>query len=614
MAEIKATTSEKVFSLTKFLGLNQAPDGDTKLKMGEATEMFNFRVTRDGNLQRRPGTRTVVNTGTGKPIKGLWVGFVNGHEYMLGGSNGKMYKLWDETNGFVKVQLGDVSTTGDVHIFGFNSICYILDGAKYRQWDGTTYQEVAGYVPIVYINVPPVNGDDQSSTYENVNRLNLKRRIWISPDGVGDTFELPEKNNASVDYVKDLTTGENVSAEDYSVNASNDEVTFDSVPTQHVNSYEIGYTASIGLEDEDPRDLVESMRYSELYAGTQDTRAFLYGNGSNKCIYSGIDYNGNPRADYFPDLYECAVGDENTPITGMIRHYSRLICFKSNSTWTINATQMTLADNLSVPAFYVQPVNRTIGNAAMGQVELVLNSPFTLFGDDLYEWKNRAAYGSNLTSDERQAVRISDRIWYTLSRFDAKSCYCYDDNDNQEYYICYNNQALVYNYVSDAWTKYEDFPVACLVNLHGELYIGTPDGKLKHFNYAYLSDDGKRIKAYWESGSMSFGQDYMKKYAAMIWVGIKPERRGELYVTVKTDKKDTYGEKVVSSIFDLLSFADINFADFCFGANTRPFMKRLKIKAKKFIFYKLVFECDSASATATVLAADIRVRFTGYAK
>ena len=43
-------------------------------------------------------------------------------------------------------------------------------------------------------------------------------------------------------------------------------------------------------------------------------------------------------------------------------------------------------------------------------------------------------------------------------------------------------------------------------------------------------------------------------------------------------------------------------------------MKRLKLKAKKFVFYKLIFKSDSAETKATILAADIRVRFTGYSK
>lgn len=605
MATIKASTNEKVFSIAAFRGLNQNPDGDTKLKMGEAADVYNFRVTRDGNLQTRPGTKTLVDTETNKPIKGLWNGYVSGHEYILGACNGKLYKFWDETNEFGKTEIGSISTAGTVHIFGFGGIAYILNGTKYYSWDGTTLSEVTGYVPLVYISIPPTGTDDTSETIENVNRLIGTRRVWISPDGTGATFQLPEKNISSVDSVTLTSDGSTVSG--WTANTTDGTVTFSPAPAQATNSIEITYTVNNQLRGD-----VEKMTFSELYAGTQDTRIFLYGDGTNKCIYSGVDYNGIPRADYFPDLYECRVGDENTPITGMIRHYSSLVCFKSNSSWMIQATQTMLANSMNIPAFYVTPANRSIGNAALGQVRLVLNSPFTLFGNDLYEWKNSNRYGSNLTSDERQAHRISDRVWDYLSDFSTEGCYCWDDNDNQEYYVCHGNEALVYNYAADAWSRYTKFPVSCMVNLHGELYIGSPDGKLKHVNYRWLSDDGDPIKAYWESGSMSFGQDYMRKYAAMLWIGIKPETNSEVYVTVQTDRSSQLTEKIVESY--LSTFGQVNFARWSFGTNRKPHMKKLKIKAKKFVFYKLIFKCDSADTRATILAADIRVRFTGFTK
>ena len=609
MAQIKATTTEKIFSLNAFKGLNQNPDGDTKLKMGEAAVVRNFRITRDGNLQRRPGTHTLVDLETDSPVKGLWVGFVNDHEYMLGACNGKLYQFWDDVSmEFAATEIGAIDTTKDVTIFPFSNIVYILDGSKYWQWDGTTLSEVVGYRPLVWIAIGPVNSlaVDESSALENINRLNGQRRVWISPDGTGKRFKFPEEITG-VDYVLDFLTGENLPTSDYSVDLENHEIVFNDALPQAVNSHEIGYSVAVTY-----RSQVEHMQYAELYAGQQDTRVFLYGDGSNRCLYSAIDYNGNPRADYFPDLYECRVGDENTPITGMIRHYSALICYKSNSAWSITATSVTLADNLKIPAFYVGPINRTIGNVAPGQVRLILNSPYTLFGDDLYEWKNNSYYSSNLNSDERQAKRVSDRIWAGLRNFDRANSYCYDDNDSQEYYICYDGKALVYNYAADAWSYYTQFPVSCMVNLHGDLYIGSPDGKVKHFNYNWLSDDGTAISAYWESGSMSFGQDYMRKYAAMLWVGIKPEGVSEVYVTVQTDRNSQLNEKVVEST--LSTFAKANFARWSFSVNRKPHMKRLKIKAKKFVFYKLIFKCTSADTRATILAADIRVRMTGYAK
>jgi len=620
MAEIKAATNEKVFQIKAFLGLNQNPDGDTKLKMGEAAAMNNFRVTRDRNLQRRPGTKTMLNLGTDEPVKGLWVGYVGGTEYMLGACDGKMYKFWKDGDVTLSaVEIGTVNTDGDVFVLGFENKAYILDGTQYQEWSGgnAVLATVHGYRPLVKTSIAPENVTDMSGLLENVNRLCGERRVWLSPDGTGSTFWLPEIP-ASVDYVDDFVTvppTRLVAGTDYTVEQVNGENTgkiiFSSVPQvipQTTNRFEVGYSVSNNFRTD-----VEHMRYAELFAGTQDTRIFLYGDGTNKTIYSGIDYNGKPRADYFPDLYEALVGDENTPITGMIRHYSSLACYKKDSAWSISSSSMTLAEGLNIPAFYVTPVNKAIGNAAPGQVRLVMNSPYTLFGNDLYEWKNSSYYTSNLTRDERQAKRISDRVWAALQGYVTEKCYCYDDNDAQEYYVCYNGDALVYNYAADAWSHYTDFPVSCMANIGEELYIGTPDGKVKHFSSDYMNDDGDVISAYWESGSMSFNQDYMRKYSAMAWVGVKPESNTELIITAKTDKK-TCDQKTIATKAYQFDFNEFAFDTLQFDELYDPQMYREKIKAKKFVFYKLIFCNENAQSRCTVLTADIRVRFTGFAK
>lgn len=609
MARITGSANEKVFQIRAWGGLNENPDGDTKLKMGEAAVLRNFRVTRDGNLQRRPGSRAIAallpEGAEAGPVRGVWNGNVGGVEQLIAACGGRLWKLWDEEAGaFIKEEIGSIETEREIHFFGFDNNLYIINGVEYKVWDGQTLADVEGYRPLVTVSVPPSGGGE---TLEQVNKLCGARRCWFSPDGESGVFQLPETGLQSVDYVKDLSAGEALDPSAYTADTEAGTVTFTQAPAMGTNTMEIGWTMA-----ESFREQVLNMRWGELYAGTQDTRIFLYGDGSNRAIYSGLDYDGKPRADYFPDLNEVSVGDANTPITGMIRHYSRLSCFKSDSAWTIEYGAVTLADGAQTEAFYVTPVNRAIGNAAPGQVRLVLNSPRTLHGSDVYEWKNYSAYSANLTHDERQAKRISDRVYATLRQFDLESCYCYDDNWAQEYYICHNGKALVHNYAADAWYAYEDFDAVCMANFRGELLYGTSDGRLMHFSTDYLSNDGRAIDAYWESGSMSFGQDYQRKYAAMLWVGVKPESSAEVEVTVQTDRSSSYTEKLVSS--SLANFAHVNFAKWSFATNRKPQMSRLKIKAKKFVFYKLVFRTSAADSTVTILAADIRVRFTGYAK
>ena len=602
MATISANTEEKIFSISKWGGLHENPDGDTKLKLGEAAVMRNFTITRDGNLRRRAGTKTILSFADA-PVKCLWSGRVMEEDVLLAACGGHLWKVVDGD----KIDCGELNTDDSVHIFPFSMKAYILNGHEYYEWDGTALKPVEGYRPLVTITVPPTGGGE---TLEQVNKLNGKRHCWFSPDGTAKTFVLPEKNIQNIDFVKSAVDGSDITG--WTVDKAAGTVTFSTAPTKGVSTLDVGWTMATNY-----RSHVTEMRYSEMFDGTQDTRVFLYGDGSNECIYSEIDYNGDPRADYFPDLNVAHIGDANTPITALIRHFSRLICYKTTSAWSISASSTELADGLLTRAFYVIPTNKTIGNEAMGQVQLVMNSPRTLHGADVWEWRNNSSYSSNLSIDERQAYRVSDRVNATLKQFNLKNSYCFDDNYNQEYYVCYNNQAIVQNYASDAWYYYDNFPVSCMVSHKNEVYIGTPDGRMMHLSYNYLSDDAfsenaHAIESYWESGSMSFGSDFKRKYSAQLWIGLKPESGSKISVTVQTDRKSTYVEKDIAT--DLAGFNAVDFGEYSFKTNRKPQMTKLKIKAKKFVFYKLIFEGDLAGKTATVLAADIRVRFTGYAK
>lgn len=605
MAEIKATTTEKVYTLRRFLGLNQNPDGDTKLKYGEAAVMRNFCVTRDGNLRKRGGTHTVLTISEGNPVVAMWSGMINKRHELLAAAGGKLWRLWnDDTGEFELTEIGDVDTSASVHMFGFSEIVYILDGKKLRSFDGSSLVEPEGYRPLISVGIPPDGGGE---ILEQINKLNGKRRAWLSPDGVGTKFLLPEFNLSSFDYAISTKDGSTVAASSYTVDLAEGSITFNDPPERGVNMIEVGWSV-----ETDFRDTVCAMRYSELYNGTQDSRVFIYGDGSHKAFYSGVDYDGRPRADYFPDLNELAVGDANTPITGLIRHHSKMIAFKHNSTWSVQFGLTTLSGGETIPGFYVTPVNKAIGNVALGQVQLVLNDPRTLFGKDLYEWKSVSTFGSELSNDERSATRISDRIHASLELFTTEDCLCFDDNYHQEYFICHGDRMLVQNYAVDAWYEYTGLNASSMISFLNETYIGTADGKFDCFNERYISDNNDPIEAYWESGSMSFGQDYMRKSSAQLWIGTKPQSSGEIDVTIQTDRKSEYAEKIVES--SLASFKRCNFANFSFNTNRKPQMKRLKIKAKKFVFYKLILRNYSASTTATVLAADIRVRFSGYAK
>ena len=532
---------------------------------------------------------TAAANTTDTVVRGLWSGFVAGQEVLCAACNGYLWQLSRDDDGvWSKTACGTIDTESDVHMFGFSGNLYLLNGSEYRVWNGTALTDVGGYRPLVAVSVPPEGG---GTTLEQVNKLTGARRVRVSPDGSATVFHLPEQNLESVDYVRYVATGAAVS--DYDVSLTAGTVTITPALAEGTNSVEIGYSVA-----EDTADEIRAMRYAELYNGSQDTRVFVYGDGTNRCFYTGIDYDGLPRADYFPDLNVAHVGDENTPITAMIRHYDRLLCFKLDSAWAIGYSSITLADGTVTAGFYVSPINRSVGNCAPGQAVLVENRPRTLDGRSVVEWKSTSSSG-NINGDERNAERVSQRVDETIRTFDLETAKTFYDKYAHEYYVIgADGTALVNGIDADAWYVYTNFAAKCLINYLDELYFGTADGYLRHFSTQYFSDEGAAIDAYWESGSMPFAADFQRKYSAMLWVGIRPDNNGYLEVSAKTDRKT--------------DFAVYNFETT--DAAQVPEMNRIKLKAKKFTYYNLILANNSADTTATVVSVDIRVRGTGYVR
>ena len=744
MATINGVRTDKVYSISKWRGLHEHPDGDTNLEMGEAAKMVNWKITRDGNLKRRPGQEffaglnenyavsisqdvvligeytadekfraytsasamanpgtitlvdasgvvergkykgaveiahgvvtgttgseldvtggtikvsgttsyitmtelanqldqladgaylyvlineihyalrndsvvqngslydlsgyivsAVVDGGTAEPVAGMWAGIAGGKKTLLAACDGKVWSLYDADNDAVtRTSVGNINTDKGVNFIPFGNNVYIQNGEEYYVWDGISLNPVTGYVPLIAISIgPTASADAGELTGYNVNLLTNKRRVWLSPDGnTNKTFRLPEKAKSitSVKYLDGST------APTYTFTANTDTITFTSTLSAAVNSIEVEYAVKTHSDDAsipDYRSQVTGFRFCEIFSGNTDSALFFYGDGTNKVIYTGMDYDGMPRADYFPDTYEVSIGDSNTPVTSLIRHYAVLLAFKTDSTWALNYGTAELATGDLTTAVFVTPVNRDKGNDAYGQVRLVNNNPVTCSGSELYQWTNSSYYTSALTRDERQARRISDRIQRSIKEIDFKNCCMWDDNDGQEFYISGNGVTLVWNYVTDTWYRYEGLDAVMMCNFQGDVIIGTSGGKIFRLTYDKDTDDGVPVRAEWVSGAMDFGAPSFRKYSDAMWIGMKPVDGTSVNVTVITDRKDTFKDKVVSS-----SRAKV------LG---QPFMVKTKIKAKKFVYYRLVLSIDKMMGPTIVTGVETRARITGDAK
>ena len=595
MATIVPNDDVSVYKLQKFLGLNESADGDTQLKMGEASEMRNWQVTPQYHLRVRPGYRTLHKFNG--PVRGMWTGYVAGELKTVCAAGGE---IWEMTDGEPR-RIGDI-WDAPTTMFGFDNKVYFLNGREYLVWDGDGFVDpVDGYVPLTVTACAPGGG---GTTVENINRLTGARRCQFSADGEAKEYHLPEKGILSVDKVV-IGTEETTA---YTVNPEDGIVMFTGAAPEAGNSnVEIWYTMPNTL-----RGLVEGMRFSEQFNGAADTRVFLYGDGSAKAIYCGVTETGKASAEYFPDLYEIIIGTENSPLTGMIKYYDRLMSYKADGGAFSTAYEVTtLADGSMVPGFKTVSTNREIGNEAMGQVRLVKNVPRTLYGGNIYDW----VYANYATRDERNAKLISQRVQYSVDRADPSKVYCFDDDTRQEYYMFLNDNdgtALVHNYLIDVWYLYTGLWVSCASKSADKVMFGMTDGRVAEFSENYPNDDGQPIDAMFASGHMSFDKDYKRKHSAVMWVSIKPTPNANLLVTARSDRRSDYIDKAIS--MSLSTFGGANFSAWSFLTNRAPQMERLKLKVKKFTYYQLVLKSNFAASDATVLAVDFRVRYTGYVK
>lgn len=611
MAQISANSGISILKIKEFLGLNQNPDGDTKIKVGELSEMRNFAITRDLHLQIRPGTNTIYHiqeawddwaeeneAETTTPVFcGAWHGMAGAAEHLLCAFGGVVFDI-----NYLSLTARAVGTCtqAPTTFFGFGGKVYLLNGHEYKSWDGgeeTSFADVVGYVPVTVTACTP---EGEGTLLENVNRLNGLRRVRYSPDGEATVFQLPEKEIDSVTAVE----GTDI---EYTADTAAGTVTFTSAPTKGTNSVTITYKKGDGARAE-----VTGMTHSELFNGATDTRVFLYGDGTNRTIYSGIDGDtGLASADYFPDLYEAAIGESNTPITALVRHYARLLAFKTNSAWSIQYATMTLDTGATTSAFYVTPVNRQLGNEALGQVRLVENNPLTLDGGTIYQWRSTSTSG-NITDSEQNAKRISDRVHVALENFSMPDTKTFNSKTQHEFWFLCNGAALIMNYVNDTWYYYTNMPFQQMLEIGTDVLGFTEAGGIVHVSREYRNDDGDEIDAYAATGSMDFDRDWQLKYSPMIFVAMEPEIGARITVTVESNRRSDYPEKMVTYSFATFSHADFN--HWSFRTNRKPQVKRVKMKVKKATFYKLIFKSVSASATATVLETDVQLRYAGNVK
>jgi hypothetical protein len=268
-------------------------------------------------------------------------------------------------------------------------------------------------------------------------------------------------------------------------------------------------------------------------------------------------------------------------------------------------------------------MNKEFGNEILGQVQTVNNYPRSITKDGIYEWRITSSY----YKDERYATKISDMVRYSLKRGYSDKLITCDDDFRKTYYVFlndYEGTLLVNRYdlnKGNTWCIYKStlFKNVRYAMMHGGEMVFCNDTEAFKFvdgltTDTTTDDNGttQPIKALWESGFMHFGADFRRKYSSEIYVSVLPQSDSHIIVTAETDKRSDYLEKeIVNNIFQ---WDNANFADWTFNTNDRPTINRVRLKVKKFIYYKLIFRIEKPGAQGTILSVDQKVRFASMAK
>ena len=574
-----------ITTIDKFLGLNMNETGETQLKLGEASYMKNFRITKDYKLEKMFGYTALYNPDSA--IKQNYVG-------KLGTKEVNVYVTADAKVYDSGTQKGTLASA-DVMMFEWNKILYFVDGTNIKMYNGTIFGNATGYVPTVKTACTPAGvGTD----LEQINMLSMFRKVLFSADGTSTEYHLPE---TGLDASGTSCKINGASVTDYSVNTTTGVVTFDFAPTSGTNNVEIQYqTGSLGN--------VKKCKYCTKFGLADDTRLFAYGDSSNKnrVYFSDLDITGVGNPLYFPANNFIDVGSSNEAVTDISRQYDRLIVSKPSECYYMVYEAITDTTDQTIISFPTYPLNKSHGMVAYGQGQLLDNYVTTIDASGIIQWTNTQS------KDERNAVVISGRVNEWLQERDLSKAITMDYQEEKEYWLAIDNEVLVYNYSNGAFYILS-LPdnVRTLTMYAGDIYMGT-DTSIMKFGEGWTAYNGEIIDAEWNGGYYDFEAEYKRKTMRVLWITVKPQENTYMEVNYISDRNE--GNDTKEILRKSFSYNLWNYADFMYtsGTQVKPF--RIKLKAKKFAFLKLKIKSNKIDCRLIVDSISIQKSYGGFVK
>ena len=549
---------------------------------------------------KRPGWQTKYNLeGT---VHNIWFCTLNGKKYMLCHCGSKIYSLGD-TATVLKSGVTDGKGCGFYAVNGDAGYFYILTGGEYLVFDGQSVKTVAddAYVPLVTIAKGPA-GDGES--YEDINLLCSKRKEGFIGTESDLVYQLGCDNIQSVNKVEvksaDGSMKTLVADTDYMVNLKLGKVTFvqaQPAPLKGEDNIFITYTKNV----EGYKEKIEKCTISTQFGLGGENRVFLSGNPDcrERDFWSEI-YNPT----YFPDLNYSVVGSGQTAVMGYLKLGEYLGIVKEGNGQDTSLFLRQAVDSNGRAVFTVK--------GGISGVGAVSKNCFALLGDEPLFLSERGVYAvaNSMISSEKVLANRSCQIDAKLTREtgleNAVACVWkgfYILSVNGRCYVLDSRQ-IVAAKDGEKNSRYECYywtnvAANCFAVDGDRLWFGTADGKVcffkdESYNEECYSDDGKAIKAVWQTAVEDEG--YVELFKTLkrrgCVVTLKPFKASSCRVYYRVDGNRSIfvkeGTVDISTLFDR-----INFARLTFDSSDSPREIYFNRRQRRYKRIQLIFENDA---------------------
>ena len=463
------------------------------------------------------------------PVWGIFSYKAGDEDMLLVHSGTKLYKIV----GGVRTEIYSGLNPARSLSFIFNEKWFFKDGLNYLVYDGTTIEEVIGYIPTTTISRNPAGG---GTTYEDVNMLTSLRKNTFVGDGESTEYYLDAQNIDS-DYIPEITVdGSQVTA--FVLNAAEGKITFNSAPAAPLTDGQDNVIIQFRKTVSGHRDRINKCTLLEVF----DNRVFFSGNQDypNTLWHSSLN---DPS--YCSDLDYYTEGMDLSKIRSLVAGNNALWVFKEPS----QANTAVFYHNPTIDAEYGKIYPSTHSNISTGCVGAGIN-----FNDDIVFFGRRGmeAINGDITTEQVLAHRSSLVDAKLTAETDYKDMILEEWKGyllvfiGKKVYLADSRAVFTnINHYEYEWYYWElSKEVTCTKVIDGILYLGTADGVYT------LTDLTSPITSYWTTPIDRFGNPQFLKTTNK--KGCVCEASGDLKLSVKTNKTEWEQVGQYNSVSDYL--------------------------------------------------------------